>query len=340
MSSFTSDELRDAYAVLLPAVADLNVEDRFGVFLRNGGRAILLGETREEYLARRMSHQRLGSETPEAFRRQLADARSKYGPILVAVDQELGGIERLEGLVPALPGPAAAATMGDAEIEEACFACAMAANQLGVNMFLAPILDVVTGSNPWLARRTLGTNIDAVARIGAAYVRGVQRGGVVAVAKHFPGYSDLAGDPAVEDVSLRVPERVLWQNAMPFQRVIEAGVRAIMTGPAPVAAVDEFNSASTSPKLIGLLKERFGFTGLVITDDVDAPATLRGRALEDVAVAALAAGADLLLLAHGPHVPQLCESIARAVRDGSLPRARLAEAASRVRRLAADHPQL
>jgi beta-N-acetylhexosaminidase len=330
----SSDDLRDAYAVLLPAVAGADVEASFGPFLRNGGKAILLGETRDEYVARRMSPQRLSRETPRELCQELANARSKYGPIIVAVDQEIGGIQRLEGLVPHLPTSSSAATMAATEIEDACFACAKGARQLGINMFLAPILDVVTGSNPWLAGRTLGSDAEVVGRIGAEYVRGVQRGGVAAVAKHFPGYSDLTHDPALTEVTLCVTERRLWELAAPFRQSIAAGVRAIMMGPAPVSAVDECNSASTSPKLIQLLKKHFAFAGLIITDDIDAPATLRGRALDEVAISALAAGADLLLLSHGSHLPELCERIVSAVSSGKLARARLAEAASRVRSLA------
>jgi beta-N-acetylhexosaminidase len=337
MSSKTSNALLDAYAVLLPAIAGTDVEASFDGFLYNGGRAILLGETRDEYVARRMSSTRLASETPERIRQELTRARAKYGPLIVAVDQELGGIQRLEGLAPTLPTAASAASMSDEEIEDACLACARAARHLGVNMFLAPILDVVTGANPWLAGRTLGSDIDTVGRIGAAYVRGVQRGGVVAVAKHFPGYSDLAGDPALTDVSLHVTNDDLWHRAAPFRRSIAAGVLAVLAGPAPVIAVDEINAACVSPKMIRLLKEQFGFSGLVITDDIDAPATLRGRKLEEVAVSALAAGADLLLLSHGPHLPRLCEHIVSAVNNGLLSRERLAEAASRVRSLAAHH---
>jgi beta-N-acetylhexosaminidase len=336
MTLVGSDELRDAHAVLLPAVADLEVEAHFDTFLERGGRAILLGETREEYLLRRMSLTRLNTERPAAIRQKLAALRARHGPILVAVDQELGGIQRLERLSAYLPVAARAATMTESEIEDACFICAVGARHLGINMFLAPILDVVTGSNPWLAGRTLSSDMDITARVGAAFVRGVQRAGVIAVAKHFPGYSDLPEDPALVEVSLRVSEAQLWQHAAPFRQSIAAGVRAIMMGPAPVAAVDELNAASTSQRLIRRLKEQFGFSGLVITDDLDAVATLRGRKLEETAVSALAAGADLLLLAHGDHLLDLCERIVSAVRAGHLSRARLAEAASRVRSLAAE----
>ena len=253
------------------------------------------------------------------------------------MDQELGGIKRLEGLVPDLPSAADAARLSDQAIEDRAFACGAAAKALGVTMFLAPVLDVVTGSNPWLEGRTLGTNRDVVGRIGAAYIRGVQKGGVVAVAKHFPGYSHLEGDPALADVTLDLDEAIVWENAAPFAKAIEAGVKAVMMGPARVRALDEHNGVSASPAAIEALKRKFKFSGVVVTDDIDAPATLRDGSLDEVAVSALAAGADLLLLAGGDHLPGLCAKIAEAVRKGRLAAERLHEAATRIRSMAASH---
>jgi beta-N-acetylhexosaminidase len=199
------------------------------------------------------------------------------------------------------------------------------------------VLDVVTGSNPWLKGRNLGTNREVVGRIGAAYIRGVQKGGIVAVAKHFPGYSDLGGDPALIDVALELDEATVWGNATPFAKAIEAGVKAVMMGPARVRALDEHNGVLASPTAIEALKRKFKFSGVVVTDDIDAPATLRGGSLDDIAVRALAAGADLLLLAGGDHLSGLCAKIAEAVHNGRLSAERLHEAATRIRSMAASH---
>jgi len=337
MNALNSEILRNAHAVLLPAISDLAIEPQLGEFLRGGGQAILLGETREEYLARKMSPRRRVEEGRDGMNESLRAIRDRYGPLVVAVDQELGGIKRLEGLVPDLPSAADAARLSDQAIEDGAFACAAAAKAIGVTMFLAPVLDVVTGSNPWLRDRTLGTNRDEVGRIGAAYIRGVQRGGVVAVAKHFPGYSDLGGDPALTDVALELDEAIVWERATPFAKAIEAGVKAVMMGPARVRALDEHNGVSASPTVIGALKRKFKFSGVVVTDDIDAPATLRGGSLDDIAVRALAAGADLLLLASGDHLSGLCAKIAEAVRNGRLSAERLHEAATRIRSMAASH---
>lgn len=337
MNAVNGEILRNAHAVLLPAISDLAIEPQLGPFLRGGGQAILLGETREEYLARKMSPRRRAEESRDGIADSLRAIRDRYGHLVVAVDQELGGIKRLDGFVPDLPSVEEAARLDDQDIEDRAFACAAAAKAIGVTMLLAPVLDVVTGSNPWLKGRTLGTNQDEVGRIGAAYIRGVQRGGVVAVAKHFPGYSDLHGDPAVTDVALELDEATVWERATPFAKAIEAGVKAVMMGPARVRALDEHNGVSVSPTAIGVLKRKFKFSGVVVTDDIDAPATLRGGSLDDIAVRALAAGADLLLLAGGDHLSALCAKIAEAVRNGRLSAERLHEAASRIRSMAASH---
>jgi beta-N-acetylhexosaminidase len=338
MSAFNSEILRNAHAVLLPAISDLSIEPQLGEFLGGGGQAILLGETREEYLARKMSPRRRAEESRDGLSELLRAIRDRYGPLIVALDQELGGIKRLEGLVPDLPSAEEASRLSDQAIEDRAFACAAAANAIGVTMFLAPILDVLTVSNPWLEGRALGPNRDEVGRIGAAYIRGVQKGGVVAVAKHFPGYSDLGGDPAITDVALELDEATVWERAAPFAKAIEAGVKAVMMGPARVKALDEHNGVLASPTAIRALKRKFNFSGVVVTDDIDAPATLRGGSLDDIAVKALAAGADLLLLANGDHLPELCAKIAEAVRNGRLSVERLLEAASRIRSMAASHP--
>jgi beta-N-acetylhexosaminidase len=333
MMRFSPDE--DARAILLPAFDTLDVMDVMLPFLEKGGCSVLLGETRAEYVARRMSAERLASETPEAFRAAVGRLRAVTSHLIVAVDQELGGIQRLQGLVPLLPSLDEAHALGDAALVERCRATAAAARALGVSLFLAPIADVIDGQNAWLQGRTMGSYPQAVARLVSAFVTGVQSAGIGAVTKHFPGFNDLEGDPALVDVLLQTSRDRLLHNALPFTAAIDAGTRAIMTGPAPVATLDRHNAASTSPAAIAMLRNDFGFNGLIVSDDLDAPATMRGRSLLETAVASVSAGADLLLVGGGPHLDALCDGIAHAARTGRLAPERLAEAAVRVRQNAA-----
>lgn len=330
-----SDLLQDAHAVFLPAFDNWDIDAVVTPFLAKGGRSILVGESRAEYLARRMSDERRRTESAAFFRDRLDRLTGGRGGVIIAVDEELAGIRRLEGLVPDLPTLEEATTMADREIEERCYENARAARELGVTMYLAPIMDVVTGGNPWLKGRTISPLPAEVARIGSAYIRGVQRAGITAVAKHFPGYDRLDADPAITDVSLSTPMDTVMENARTFSAAIAAATAAVMVGPAPVLAVDGENAACVSPAVIGLLRTGFGFGGLIVSDDLDAPATMRGRSLLDTALAGLAAGADLLLIAGGPHLSSLCHAVAQAAGEGRLPRERLSEAAERVRAVAA-----
>lgn len=330
---FSPDE--DARAILLPAFDTLDIMDVMAPFLEKGGCSVLIGETRAEYVARRMSAERLARETPDSFRAAVAGLKAVTPGLIVAVDQELGGIQRLQGLVPPLPSLDEAHALDDAALAERCRATAAAAHALGVSMFLAPIADVLDGQNAWLRGRTMGSYPQAVARLVSAFVNGVQSAGITAVTKHFPGFNALDGDPALVDVSLHTPRDRLLHNALPFTAAIEAGTRAIMTGPAPVAALDRQNAASTAPAVMAMLRNDFGFKGLIVSDDLDAPATMRGRSLLETAIASVGAGADLLLVGGGPHLDALCDGIADAARSGRLAPDRLAEAAARVRQNAA-----
>lgn len=324
----------NARAVFLPAFDTLDFHDVMMPFLNEGGCSVLVGETRDEYVNRRMSSDRRVQETRQTFVDAIRELRQIRRPLIVAVDEELGGIRRLEALVPTLPSLSDARNLTDADLEKRCFETALAAKALGVTMFLSPVADVVDGKNPWLEGRVLGRDPRSVARIVSSFVKGVQRAGVTAVTKHFPGFNDLAGDPALEDVSLVTTREVLLANALPFRAAIAAGTRAVMAGPAPVVAFDEKNAACVSPEIIRLLRTDFAFSGLVVSDDLDAPATMQGTLLE-TAVRSLNAGVDLLLVAGGPHFSELCEGVADATERGQVAPERLADAANRVRAIAA-----
>ncbi len=324
----------DAYAVLLPAIDDLTLTDPLARFLSEGGRAFLIGETRAEYVARAMSPERRAAETADDLRALTGAINALAGPALIALDQEPSGICRLHGLVPQLPGTEALHAMSSDEIEAVARAMGAAARDLGVTMFLSPVIDVVSGSNPWLQGRTLGRDPAEVARIGAAYIRGVEAAGVVATAKHFPGHHDIDGDPAVEIATVRGDADALAPGLIPFRAAIAAGTRAIMTGPALVPGMDAAMPSSLSAPTIRALRD-LGFAGLVVSDDIDAQGTLRDqRDVPTAAVEALVAGSDLLLLSGANDLALIRDRILSAVEQGILPAARLAEAAARVRTLA------
>lgn len=333
----SNDLHRDAYSVLLPAFAGLNLDEPTRRFLDSGGISVLLGESRAEYVARKMSSARVVAETTHQFRRLADEVATRIGrPPLVAVDHELGGIQRLHRLAPALPTTEQAHQLSAEEIEHRCSLTATAARAMGVNLFLAPIVDVVTGLNPWLHNRNLGPDAFEVSRIASAYVRGVQAAGVAATAKHFPGHAITENDPAILEAQVPGERRDLQAGLSVFRDVIASGVKAVMTGPAVVPVIDASQSSSTSRSVLDLLRNELGFGGLIISDDLDAPSILRGRRIEDAAVAALVAGAHLLLVSSEAGLDNIAAAIVRAVETGALSQAHVTYAAEKVRTLARE----
>jgi beta-N-acetylhexosaminidase len=328
-----SNELqRAAYSVLLPAFAGLELDETVRRCLNRGGVSILLGETRDEYLARHMSFERRRSETQVHFMGIAEQAAACAGaPVLVAVDQELGGIQRLHRLVPGMPTASALKDLTATQIEAHSYEMASSARVMGINLFLAPIVDVVTGVNPWLHNRNLGPDPAEVSRIACAFIRGVQRAGVIATAKHFPGHYQTEHDPAVACAHVPGPAEALEDGLGVFRQVIAAGVQAIMPGPAVFPALDPHQSASTSQTIIGLLRDNLAFDGLIVSDDLDAVSILRGNSIADTAVTALRAGAHLLLVSSDAGLDDIAQAIVDAVEGGRLARQQLLDASAKVR---------
>ncbi len=331
-----ADDLRaDAHAVVLAVLPGPTLDPDTRRFLERGGLAVLLGETRLEYVARGMSHARMREETADWLVGLTAAVHAAAGGrAIVAVDQELPGIQRLHRLVPPLPGHAELAGLGEAEIEAAVAAVAAAAAQLGVTLFLAPIVDVAREPAPQLAGRVVLGDAAEVARVGTAFVRATRAAGLRATAKHFPGEGRALLDPHLGVSRIARDETVFETDLGPFRAVIEAGVDAVMLGAAVAETVDAKVAASISPAAVRLLREHLGFSGVVVTDDLDMQGIEAGRGVSETVEAALEAGADLLLLAGGADALRYADGIVAAVEAGRIGRERLAEAAGRVRALA------
>lgn len=327
---------QDAHAVLLPAFDGLTLSDATRRCLDRGGVSILLGESRAEYVARRMSDERKASESAEAFRRITVEARSRSGVLLVAVDQEPAGICRLDGLVPAFPGAETLCRMAAADMRALSRQVATAAASMGVNLFLAPIADALDGDNAWLRGRTLSADPHEIAPVVSAYVEGVQSGGVAATLKHFPGFRSMTGDPATDPAAIcETPPDAIEAGLVPFRAAIAAGVELVMVGPAPVVALDPRKAALRSAIVVEKLTGELGFGGVVMADDLDGQATLRGDSVEQAAVDALRAGCDLLLLADiGDQLDRVAQTIADAARSGTINPEALKRSAQKVRDLA------
>ena len=329
----------DAHAILIPAFAGTQLSDGVKRFLSNGGCSILAGESREEYVARKMSQDRRRSEQAATIIDLVNQAKSLSGDVIVAVDQEISGICRLHDLVPPFPSREQIKELSSEEFAAISTTVAVAAKELGVNCFLSPILDIVTGENPWLEGRTWSIDPVRIGALSSQFIRALQKSGIAATAKHFPGYSVIEGDPAVDpDARDREPRHSFQNNFIPFAEAIKNGVEIVMTGPAIVEAFDSERAASISPSVIKVLTEDLGFNGVVMSDDLDAKAILRGQSIQHAAVEALKAGSDYLLIADmDDHIDLIVTAVVTAVESGDLDAGRLANAAAKVRSLAARY---
>ncbi|MEV2238714.1 glycoside hydrolase family 3 N-terminal domain-containing protein [Micromonospora sp. NPDC049891] len=251
-------------------------------------------------------------------------------PFLIGTDQEYGVVTRITDGVTMLPSALGAGAAGDPDLTEAAWRAAgteLAA--MGINVDFAPVADVLVTRSTVIGSRSFGSDPQRAAdQVGGA-VRGLQTAGVAATLKHFPGHGHSAVDSHKDLPRLGQSRGKLAAEAWPpFTAGIEAGALAVMSAHLDVRSVDPGVAATFSYKLLTeVLRGELGFQGVVITDGMNMPPARRFEPGE-AAVRALKAGNDLILMP--PHVGQAYEGLLTALRDGTLPRNRLVEAATRV----------
>lgn len=268
---------------------------------------------------------------------------------LIGIDEEGGSVTRLEAATGStLPGAAQLGAIDDVDATRATGAeLARRVRRIGADVLLGPVADVNTDPrNPVIGVRAFGADADLVSRHAVAAIEGIQGGGVAACVKHFPGHGDTHLDSHHDLPRIEMdPAELERVHLAPFRAAIAAGVDTVMTAHIVVPAWGE-EPATLNPRVLGLLRDE-GFDGVVITDALDMAAIRESVGIGGGAVRALAAGADLLCIGNPTNpgaaaLPDQDErdyrtardAIVAALRDGSLSRERVAEAAARVGRLA------
>ena len=309
------------------------------------------GTTPPDWLRRRLS-EGLGGvvlfarNTPDAAATAALTAalRAENPDVVVAADEEGGQVTRIEAATgSSWPGNAALGRLDDPGLTERTAAeMGRFLAAAGITLDYAPTADVNSDPrNPVIGVRSFSADPAATALHTAAFVRGLQSAGVAACAKHFPGHGHTALDSHLDLPVLELDRAVLdARELLPFRAAIAAGVRSVMAGHLLVPALDPEQPASLSRAVLtGLLREELGFQGLIVTDALEMKAVARGADLPELAVRAVAAGADAVCVgadATGEDaVLALRDALVAAVRDGSLAEERLADAAARVADLAA-----
>ncbi|MEW6281858.1 MAG: beta-N-acetylhexosaminidase, partial [Candidatus Eremiobacterota bacterium] len=264
---------------------------------------------------------------------ELVEAIHEASPIRpwISVDQEGGLVDRFRFPEMSLsPGLMALGAAGDPELT--CQAHRIMGDELadlGIGIDFAPCLDVnVNPQNPIIGARSFGEDPERVARLGQAAIRGLRDGGVASCAKHFPGHGDTSLDshmalPVVPHDRARLEQVEL----KPFQAAVDAGVEAIMTAHIVFPAFDPtpgLPATLSHPILTGLLREKMGYDGVIVTDSLSMKAIADHYGMGEAAVRSVEAGADLVLaLGTLEDQKQAFQALLAAVRQGRLSEARL-----------------
>lgn len=289
------------------------------------------------------------------FRQNMVDAaqltrftgrlRDALGPqALIALDQEGGAVVR-STWVPAPPSAMALGAANDPHLaREVGAAVARAVRSLGFNWNFAPVLDLNNNPhNPVIAERSFGADPETATRIALAWMAGSESEGVACCVKHFPGHGDTHVDSHRDLPTVDKPLEELERfEFAPFRMAARGdnAAPAMMTAHIVYPALDPVYPATMSrPILTGILRERFGYEGVVITDGMDMHAIAHRFGAGEAAVNALLAGADMVM-AIGTRETQLetVHAIAEAIRGGVLPLAEVEARLARLGALAERHP--
>jgi beta-N-acetylhexosaminidase len=321
-----------------------------GQLTRDAGTVLQMGfagTTAPDWVLRALGAGELGGvalftrnlESPEQIAALCAQLRAANPEVLIALDEEGGDVTRLEAAEgSSYPGNLALGKADDVALTEAVArSIGRDLASLGINFDYGPCVDVnANPDNPVIGTRSFGQESGLVARHSAAYVRGLQSQGVIGCAKHFPGHGDTAGDSHLGLPLIEYDEDAEQLHLAPFRAAIEAGTKAIMTAHIVFPRHDPDVPATMSHAILtGLLREKLGYQGLIITDGIDMGAISGRYGVAEGTVRAIAAGCDAICWG-GSYADEdtylyLRNALVWAVREGRLSPDRLSEAAERSR---------
>ena len=255
-------------------------------------------------------------------------------PLLISTDVEGGSVTRFRWRTK-IQSANILGINDDPETAQLQFeriATAMA--DVGINTDLAPVLDVAKSpSRTFLGDRILSSDEEVAARIGCACIEGLQTGGCLSIAKHFPGHGATNADSHnTTPVVKKTREELEAYELVPFERAVAAGVDGVMVAHILYPEIDPDFIASQSGIIIdGILRGEMGFTGLVMADDFRMNGLRSRTSLEEAAVRFILAGGDLILCgANHSYQRSILKGLTAAVSDGTIPQERLDESVVRI----------
>ena len=278
----------------------------------------------------------------ELRRLQQAAGAGGYPRLLVAIDQEGGIVERL----PALPPQLSPFTIAENDDRQTAAleggATGFQLRELGIDVNLAPVLDIPTSDEQFMAPRAFGSTPEQVSRLGLAFANGMRREAVAATAKHFPGLGRAIENTDFAPTAIDATTQQLRTDVEPFREAVAAGIELIMLSSASYPRLGSSEPAVLAPEITTeLLRDQLGFTGVAISDDLLAPSISGEHPPRSAAVLAADAGVDVLLFA-ADDAPGIAAALERAIKSGRLDAAAARASCARVielkERLASGEP--
>ncbi|MDD5092002.1 MAG: glycoside hydrolase family 3 N-terminal domain-containing protein, partial [Candidatus Wallbacteria bacterium] len=283
---------------------------------------------------------------------RLTDAIRKFSPIapLISVDQEGGRVTRILRCTN-FPGNMALGATGNPKFAyESGRIIARELSALGFNLNFAPVVDVnVNPENPVIDIRSFSEDPETVAEFGSSYMAGLHRERIISTAKHFPGHGDTAVDSHMELPTIpHGIDRVERVELVPFARLIKDGVDMIMTAHVTFPGIDSTTVISrktggkinlpatlSEPILTGLLREKMGFSGVIVTDAFNMKAIADHFGENEAVIRAIMAGADMILMPSDP--ASAVSAIREQVLKGRISENRIDQSVARILALKAEY---
>ena len=252
-------------------------------------------------------------------------------PLLIAVDQEGGMVRRL-AWAPPTEAPAEMPSPSAARAQAAGAAAAL--RSVGIDIDFAPVVDTPSSPRNFLGSRAFSRSRSWNAKLAHSFVGGLEANGIAATAKHFPGLGLASGNTDHGRIVIGSASWKLRQGLLPFQSAIGAGVKLVMISTAIYPKLDASGKpAAFSSKIVnGLLRKTLGFEGVTVTDSLTAPAANR---IPHTATRAMLAGSDLLIFGAESASERGYSTLLGDAADSPRLRARLTQAAARIRALKA-----
>lgn len=262
-------------------------------------------------------------------------------PLFVALDQEGGSVDRLKNLWRTKYTRLTTRKVGDVYaddpqeglriLKQRSLTIAQWLKELGINMNLAPVLDMSGDPTSFIYKRSFGFRPQAVAKLGQIYIQELQDLGVIATAKHFPNLGD---SPVDSHTALPVSDKTwetLWNNDwLPF-REASLDVGAIMIGHIMLPKIDQKHPASLSKTIVNILRKNMGYTGIILCDDIQMKAISMRYTLEETLLQATLAGIDVIMMSWDTEKKlKAADYLIRAVKDGTVPEALINDSVRRI----------